>query len=95
MSAHTPGPWRVDAITNSLGTIETADGVSIGQAFQVRPHRDDLHSIERKANARLMAAAPDLLAALEEAIEYIPARDRSVLIAKARAAIAKATGESA
>ena len=52
MSAHTPGPWDVP---NKSVKIR-------GCNFLATVHWDD---DEAEANARLIAAAPDLLAALE------------------------------
>jgi hypothetical protein len=46
-------------------------------------------------DARLIAAAPDLLAALEELLNALPSATTHPAIKAARAAIAKATGESA
>ena len=62
---HTPGPWQL-AQDGSIGSIETASGqVPIGQSFQTRPIRRAEDHMERIANARLMAAAPELLEALQ------------------------------
>lgn len=50
-----------------------------------------------EANARLIAAAPELLAALKESIEFSPYRGESEetpFLRRARAAIAKAEGKS-
>jgi hypothetical protein len=59
MSAkHTPGPWSIYSITfKGYHQIAGAQG---GRLCQVLPFED-----EYKANARLIAAAPDLLAALQ------------------------------
>lgn len=65
MGMHTPGPWVVEA--TAVGTIETESGIAIAQAFQVKPLRQDLKQTERQANARLMAAAPEMLDALKQA----------------------------
>jgi hypothetical protein len=46
-------------------------------------------------DARLIAAAPDLLAALEGLLNALPSATTHPAIKAARAAIAKATGESA
>lgn len=52
---------------------------------------------QAKANTRLIAAAPCLLAALQKALEHCiwPASSISAVEAEARAAILKATGEGA
>lgn len=82
MSKHTPGPWHF------------ANGVQI---------RSDKHQIakvwmmrggEGAANARLIAAAPDMLEVLE-AVETLVTRDRhdDINIDSLRAVIAKVRGE--
>jgi len=62
MTTHTPGPWAVDDEIFVSGP----DGVSIFGGSS--PHRDD---VECMANARLAAAAPDMLKALEYARDAI------------------------
>ena len=61
-TTHTPGPWRI----SSIGSY----GLTIGDEKQIigTVHGDNSESI---ANARLIAAAPDLLEALEYAAELI------------------------
>ena len=80
MSKHTPGPWHI------------ANGV------QIRSNRDQIAKIwmmrdgEGRENARLIAAAPDLLDALKRCkfdSLNMTLEDREFC----RAAIAKATGE--
>ena len=85
MSKHTPGPWR-ELVTR----IDDANGYQICHL--------DLHGkseAERDANRRLIAAAPDLLEALKEALDVCiwPSRALSDIHDKASAAIAKAEGE--
>lgn len=64
---HTAGPWEVDPLKQGiLGDVSTADGSQcVAQAQQVSG--DDLKQSIRAANARLIAAAPDLLEALKDA----------------------------
>lgn len=110
MNNHTPGPWATETWTyevdRDIPTIRTA-GDAIAQALDL--WRDGADSTaERDANARLIAAAPDLLAALEEMVSehdtywrntvadnpgYFPPDDTGGLVL-ARAAIAKAKGET-
>lgn len=94
MSTHTPGPWKV----HSTGLVITFDEVS-SIAY---PGEDGCQVFENgsetraKANAHLIAAAPDLLLALKELLfnslhgngfdAHYKAQDR------AKAAIAKAAG---
>jgi len=83
MNKHTPAPWHV------------ANGV------QIRSERDQIAKVwmmrhgEGKANAHLIAAAPDLLESLENCVELIelisPVEGDE--IRRARSAIAKARGE--
>ena len=55
MSKHTPGPWRVAAIP---GAVITMDNTTIAKVFYGERSVSD-------SNAHLIAAAPDLLAALK------------------------------
>ena len=79
--AHTPGPW-----------MQEYDGaVAIGEQVCIPVDHcgpDDVPHAERKANARLIAAAPDLLAALQMALDAD--QDSALWRETARAAIAKA-----
>jgi hypothetical protein len=89
MSTHTPGPWK-------FALFEHAPN----EAFvQWRAGYAEVHGSRagREANARLIAAAPDLLAALQALVD-LDDGDSPALWAhsgdfeRARAAIAKATG---
>ncbi len=84
---HTPGPWQWTQHFDPTISIYR-DG--FGQIARLY----DSSAGTGKANARLIAAAPDLLAAL---IEIVSADDAHELTQKhiesARAAIAKATGK--
>ena len=60
---HTPGPWNV----SEAGSIEFADGY-IGEAYDFNgTTKTDLPMM---ANARLMAAAPEMLELLEALVGY-------------------------
>ena len=65
MSAnHTPGPWAAIEIKGDpLRSFAIDAGVYLG-SLAVWP----VHSDEMQANAQLIAAAPDLLAALESVL---------------------------
>ena len=96
---HTPGPWRLEAgrtIVTSSGAFYLAYG---SDAHTSLPHFTS--PTELDANARLIAAAPDLLAALEavdNVIELVECGDPQCSDASpcegriVRAAIAQATG---
>jgi hypothetical protein len=109
MSAkHTPGPWQIYPAPYPL--IETADGIAVAKT-DCSLSRVSGKWVENRemlaANAALISAAPDLLAALEELLveryaleepEEFDADGRwtssSPASVKARAAIAKAKGEA-
>lgn len=105
MSTHTKGPWQ--AMPRFQDHIEVRHSCPREGAASRVVARVTVRSTwenEQTANARLVAAAPDLLDALQAAFEYldmIPESaaggcDEAVRIArKARAAIAKATGKQA
>ena len=68
MSAHTPGPWTCRVLNSDdtvavirAGTLQIA---AIGYA----------PGFAEEANARLIAAAPDLLAALRQVLEVLEGR---------------------
>lgn len=95
MSEHTPGPWLVRSkrIAGLEGlpaavTQGTAPYTAVCQFNWVMYQRRTTEEYE--ANARLIAAAPDLLALLEEAYDALPHGDLAtriaVLLAKAKGA---------
>ena len=96
-ASHTPGPWeKTDYLTNYLiaGGINES-GHKKRVAIVDRPI-SGFRTSEYAANALLIAAAPDLLAACEEAVEILfnaPGGHQHVTDAM-HAAIAKARGES-
>ncbi len=86
MTKHTPGEW-IDRGTNCVGTRWQL-------VASVYPMEDE-NPEEHAANARLIAASPDLLEALKDMVNLVELmcpfdgpQQR-----KARAAIARATGE--
>lgn len=99
MSKHTPGPWCLS--DESPMIIEDKHKVIVGSA-STYPHSGYFPSEnEAKANARLIAAAPDLLEALKSIAEFWN-RDHNEkaligacwhAVETAEAAIAKAEGE--
>lgn len=97
-STHTPGPWQVNRKYKM--SVETcADGQGINLIAECSDPDGFRTSGEDQANARLIAAAPELLAALEVITACVDRNGGSVrtitpeAIIQARAAIAKARGE--
>lgn len=94
---HTPGPWVFDlskswrphrvSLYHFVGN-DDADIAHIGENFS--SNRSPAETI---ANARLIAAAPELLAACQRALAEAVADDQDGWFANMRAAIAKATGQ--
>jgi hypothetical protein len=82
--AHTPGPWHLGEPTIGNQMVLKSPGRSIARV---------MHCDEAEANARLIAAAPDLLIALARAhndLLFMEDRDERT-IDIVRAALAKAT----
>ncbi len=112
-AAHTPGPWFVapadkwvmpDGAFAQWGRYDISAGSADSAAvnyYRVASASNVSNSDANEANARLMASAPDLLAALQEVLPML----ESLLFIQgdpepgsighaARAAIAKATGSA-
>lgn len=98
MSAkHTPGPWSFIASPNCWSVLQVGSSgrwvIAGGTAWAI-PGRQS----EAEANARLIAAAPDLLEWLRWALSAMAARNPAWTegdnFIAASAAIAKATGEA-
>jgi hypothetical protein len=90
---HTPGPWHIG--------MKPGPMIYGSDSSQVADLRGDLLDRgEAQANAALIAAAPDLLAALQWLLQHDPDGDGGApdykelrhICDTARAAIAKATG---
>ena len=93
MSMHTPGPWEFSADFNE---IQAHIGMITICELDPPPATTPAARAEWEANIRLIVAAPELLAALELAIECIGDDMRYVPFAeeqRIRAAIAKARGD--
>lgn len=79
MSAHTPGPWQVFGVRRRLGTEDCQQVGPDSCAIAFLPIGRDLPGA--LADARLIAAAPDLLRALREAenalADYIPTIEKN------------------
>ena len=116
MTKHTPGPWEI-APYNGVDTRFIVAGEN-GLVADCWPHADPYFRIENdkryknpkkpnEANAKLIAAAPELLEALEYCVgifegyvnhhlakgDHVKAKKNKAHAEKARAAIKKATGE--
>ena len=89
--SHTPAPWKIDgAHSTRVLLIIDAKGHAIGEIVDTR----------NPANAKLIAAAPDLLEALLTALPYVEDHEGSNVykrgavaraVAQIRAAIEQAT----
>lgn len=101
MSNHTTGPWLDcgegtlrDPLTGQSITTRVIEAQGFGRILEVYDY-----SNEAEANFRLMLAAPELLAALEEAMREVEGfEERTGIkqfvawVSHTRAAIAKAKG---
>ena len=86
MSKHTPGPWRVVKDPTNLSLQVYGQTLALFECWRRSDEQTEL------ANARLVAAAPDLLEALKEVFADHDAVNRLSWVNRAAAAIAKATG---
>ncbi len=98
---HTPGPWRVehDAVAGHYEIVASNDEAIIAEVYYDADGEFGLAPFD----ARLIAAAPDLLAALGKAVEQygkgggpwnVP-DDPGGWLGRSRAAIAKVKGGAA
>ena len=94
---HTPGPWRLEADPCHFDSLTTVTG---GQRMNAKPHAWPAYPLtvqiggtatlmEQQANARLIAAAPELLEYLQYAVWAHPELEKNE---KLMAVIAQATG---
>ena len=91
MSKHTPGPW---AVRNKTEVFCGRKRVAHVNAASKEPLNMKQDREVAEANARLIAAAPDLLEALKDALCALECCGKDYPAAsKAHATIAKATGE--
>lgn len=90
MSTHTPGPWRLVQHPVNLHVVGGPNDTTVCLVrLSIVPQLNE----RPMADACLIAAAPDLLAALQAAVELMEQEDFGTitLVPKLRAAIAKAT----
>ena len=104
MIRHTPGPWELGEYENALGYDCMTGGVKVGPVYldgaqygQKTCAEIEADQLARMmADARLIAAAPDLLEALEGILPYLeedPDDDEySELVRAVHTAITKAKG---
>ena len=87
-SKHTKGPWIVRNESEIAGWSKTGKSWVVARTTAAKVGRDAAN-----ANARLIAAAPDLLAALEDSL-YVGADEaiKALIRQSARDAIARAKG---
>lgn len=97
-ATHTPGPWRIENRYFVESTTGPKHIRGISTVADCRPYASDDHP-EAEANARLIAAAPDLLVELQESLPLLhllaaKMNTPAVVVARiesAKAAIRKAT----
>lgn len=92
MTAHTPGPWNATAAAPNHSGI--AYGIFDPASREVAMIPKALSVPEQHANARLIAAAPDMLAVLKEAERVAIIHKLPQFESRVRAAIAKAESAS-
>lgn len=96
MTAHTPGPWSVYEDANKVaahGSRNLVRSSALGD-YYTESLTDERGEFFNPADARLIAAAPELLEALRAAysdIQRLPGHTIDML-GRIEAAIAKATG---
>ena len=102
---HTPGPWRV--FGRMTGKVISENGPGMVEICETGDFRDaelvPFNAERWNADARLIAAAPDMLEALRDVVSDLflqiesrrgpKAASQYPSIVAARAAIARATGE--
>lgn len=93
---HTPGPW-VNGGPQCATIATKAEGGNLGERVAI-VFDDEISLGDAKANARLIAAAPELLAALQAMLgaaheSPVMCEDNAATIAQARAIVSKARGE--
>jgi hypothetical protein len=92
---HTPGPWHHTG--REFNDVRDSDDELVAVALHLRVGQPERSVQEAAANARLIAAAPDLLNALRDMVDAATGRldGETVALHNALVVIAKATGEKA
>ena len=87
MSKYTPGPWEIHSHPTKKCQIISKDTVQIAHVWETLP----------TFNARLIAAAPEMLGTLQDVASYLLSSNDNADVIKmvedARDAVKKATGE--
>lgn len=97
---HTPGPWDFNKTSFTILSDgkETNQSYSIGRANDMGFYMKSIAKVESFSDARLIAAAPELLDSLIECLEGVEELNGEyqegwdLVIEKAKLAINKATG---
>lgn len=92
----TPGPWVASKTDRSIGPVSRDDDQSYGMILPVAWVEFDGNDAYQQANSSLIAAAPDLLEALQELVflyEHDEGCRELTEYKRAKAAISKALGE--
>jgi hypothetical protein len=95
MSAHTPGPWTIGVPNNKTECDIGIHGGDESPYIIADLQTDGYDDETQDANARLIAAAPELLSSLREVMGWYIEGGHAVpriYIERANAAIAKAEG---
>lgn len=93
-SGHTPGPWEATNEIGAIGQVVAMGAVVDGPSWFVNAPGRPVPDSEVPHNARLIAAAPDLLKAAKEVMAAVPNTDEEYAASLSlQAAIAKAEGD--
>ena len=91
---HTQGEWTVSRISATTVEVKGSNrSIASTGGYQTNGAEWDTVIAENEANALLIAAAPDLLEALDTAVQYIDAKRYPELMQMCEAAISKAKGK--
>ncbi len=94
---HTPGEWTAEMSSSGVFSIQSQTGGEHGGLLVIASRNEHRNVTAMHANARLIAAAPDLLASLRDMVDWLDDGNRqlsesaSADVLKARAALSKAT----
>jgi hypothetical protein len=89
---HTPGPWKMGPNFSHEEAIIGKDGKVVADASWTGGSGCEL-SIDNPADANLITAAPELFEFVKEWLDR-QGTDENYMVMKARAALAKARGET-